>query len=592
YEWQTNASGGYVTIAGATSSTYQGPSLTSTTSYQRRTVSIQNGVTCYSGYTSAVTITVQSTVTAGAIATDQTICYGGDPAAFTSTAGTGSGTISYRWESTVSPFTTWNIISGATLATYDAPSGLTATTEYRRITISTVDGVACFSNPASYVTVTIPSALSATTNKIDVLCHGNATGTATANPAGGSAPYTYRWNSSPQQTTQTATGLVAGTYIVTVTDAHSCTTTATATITEPAILNASITAQTNVTTYLGSDGSATVTASGGTPGYTYLWNIGQTSASATGLSEGTYTVTVTDANSCTATATAVITQPGQVCLLAKVLLQGPYEVSTHLMRDDLRAQGFIPSKEPYSSSPYIPAFTHVGGGGGETVTNPAVFTVTGPNAIVDWVFIELRDKTNKSLVKYTRSALVQRDGDVVDVDGVSPVCFQGLSDNQFYVAVRHRNHLGVMTASAKTMTTSGTVVDFRDGSEPEFNYGTTHPVAGSSYNYSGLSQSTPESGKRALWYGDANSDHKVKYEAPGDDQSIILSDVASIAGNISTQSGYDFCLQYYAGDVDLSGKVKYEAPHDDRSLVLYQILFYPLNTSKQSIFDFMYEQLP
>jgi len=196
-------------------------------------------------------------------------------------------------------------------------------------------------------------------------------------------------------------------------------------------------------------------------------------------------------------------------------------------------------------------------------------------------------------VKYTRSALVQRDGDVVDVDGVSKLCFSGLSDTQFYVVVRHRNHLGVMTKSVKTLTSAGTLVDFTTGSEPEFNWGTNCPIIHHPpYDYTGLSQSTPEAGTRAMWYGDSDHNGRVKYEAPNDDQSILLTDVLFNAGNTTFQSGYDFCFGYYAGDVDLSGKVKYEAPYDDRSLILYQILFYQLNSTYQSAFDFLLEQLP
>ncbi|MCX6269288.1 MAG: hypothetical protein NTW16_18370, partial [Bacteroidetes bacterium] len=92
YEWQTNATGSYVTIDGATVSSYQPPALTATTSFQRRTVSTFNGNVCYSGYTTPVAITVQITPTAGAISSDQTICYNTAPALLTSTDGGGSGT--------------------------------------------------------------------------------------------------------------------------------------------------------------------------------------------------------------------------------------------------------------------------------------------------------------------------------------------------------------------------------------------------------------------------------------------------------------------------------------------------------------------
>src|SRR5690606_24530642 len=137
-------------------------------------------------------------------------------------------------------------------------------------------------------------------------------GSATVTVSGGTAPYTYLWNDTTAQTTATATGLVAGTYQVTVTDANNCTTTTTVTIAEPVLLEASIalTNVVNVSCFDGNDGSAMVTVSGGTAPYTYLWNDAntQTTATATGLAAGTYMVTVTDANNCITTTTVTIAE--------------------------------------------------------------------------------------------------------------------------------------------------------------------------------------------------------------------------------------------------------------------------------------------
>src|SRR5690606_20476886 len=111
---------------------------------------------------------------------------------------------------------------------------------------------------------------------------------------------TYLWNDATAQTTATATGLQAGTYTVTVTDANNCTTTTNVTIAEPLVLEATIALANvvNVSCFDGNDGEATVTVTGGTAPYTYLWNdaTAQTTATAAGLEAGTYTVTVTDAN--------------------------------------------------------------------------------------------------------------------------------------------------------------------------------------------------------------------------------------------------------------------------------------------------------
>ncbi|MEO7978604.1 T9SS type A sorting domain-containing protein, partial [Flavobacterium sp.] len=108
-------------------------------------------------------------------------------------------------------------------------------------------------------------------------------------------------------------GLTAGSYTVTVTDANGCTATRNYTITQPTAINTATGSQTNVSCNGGSNGSASVTPSGGTPGYTYSWSpSGGTAATATGLTAGSYTVTVTDANGCTATRNYTITEPAAI----------------------------------------------------------------------------------------------------------------------------------------------------------------------------------------------------------------------------------------------------------------------------------------
>ncbi|MFN3875587.1 MAG: hypothetical protein ACK4L7_06715, partial [Flavobacteriales bacterium] len=124
----------------------------------------------------------------------------------------------------------------------------------------------------------------------------------------------------------------------------------------------------------------------------------------------------------------------------KLMLEGPYDAGADLMRDDLRAGGHLPASEPYTALGYAQVF-----GGGESVS-PAVLASTGSDAIVDWLLLELRDDAAPATVAATRCALVQRDGDVVDVDGASPVTFRA-AGGSYHVAARHRNHLGVMTAA-------------------------------------------------------------------------------------------------------------------------------------------------
>ena len=191
YEWQTNASGSFANIGGATGATYQPPALTTTTSYQRRTVAT-GSITCNSTYTTPVTITVMNTATAGAIAADHSICTGGTPNLLTSTtAGTGSGTLSYEWQTNASG--TFANISGATGATYQPPA-LTATTSYRRRTVTVSGSATCYSPYTTSVTITVADQITVGDPALHVdICKGGSATFNITGVTGGVAPLTYAW---------------------------------------------------------------------------------------------------------------------------------------------------------------------------------------------------------------------------------------------------------------------------------------------------------------------------------------------------------------------------------------------------------------
>jgi len=137
-------------------------------------------------------------------------------------------------------------------------------------------------------------------------CYGVNTGSISLSLVGGVSPYHYSWSNG--STTAILSNLAAGSYTVTVVDAHSVTATYTIVMAEPFQLNASTTTA-NASHHGSNDGYINLTVDGGTPSYSYDWSNGATSENLTGLAAGTYTVTVTDAEGCTTTTSKTITQP-------------------------------------------------------------------------------------------------------------------------------------------------------------------------------------------------------------------------------------------------------------------------------------------
>ncbi len=205
----------------------------------------------------------------------------------------------YSWNTvpTQTNATAYNLLAGSYVVTVTDAHGCTATSS---VTISGQSSLLMASFAANSTTA--------------VRCYGESTGSATVSVNGGTPGYTYLWNTIPQQTTQTATNLSAGQYYVTVTDSHNCTAVSSVTVvgqSSPLTANFSTANVNNVDCHGNSNGSAMVSVAGGTPMYQYLWNTVpvQTNVMATGLSAGNYSVTITDANLCTASAEVAIAQP-------------------------------------------------------------------------------------------------------------------------------------------------------------------------------------------------------------------------------------------------------------------------------------------
>jgi len=190
-------------------------------------------------------------------------------------------------------------------ATTQNRSGLGAGTY--TVTVTDVNGC---TKTKSYTLTQPATNLLINTSKTNIRCFGSNTGIASVSPAGGTAPYSYSWNTFPVKTTASISSLPSGTYTCTVTDAAGCSKSALVAITEPTDI-AVFQTQSNVTFPGGANGSATVSVSGGTPGYTYSWNTVpvKTTATITGLTSGTYKCSINDSKGCNRKATFIITEP-------------------------------------------------------------------------------------------------------------------------------------------------------------------------------------------------------------------------------------------------------------------------------------------
>ncbi len=179
----------------------------------------------------------------------------------------------------------------------------------------------CGHSVSASVTVTQPASALSTTVSVtsNVSCNGGQNGILTANPSGGTGPYTYLWTPS-SETNSVALGLKAGNYTLNVTDNHGCTASATAVITQSSAVSISANTTANVLCNGDSTGSATSKISGGVSPYTYSWTpLGGSTNVATGLSVGSYTVTVMDSCSGSATASVIITQPSPLNISDSVI---------------------------------------------------------------------------------------------------------------------------------------------------------------------------------------------------------------------------------------------------------------------------------
>jgi hypothetical protein len=250
----------------------------------------------------------------------------------------------------------------------------------------------------------------------------------------------------------------------------------------------------------------------------------------------------------------------------KVMLQGAFNGTD--MNDNLRAgTNLIPLSDPYRTAPYNTSFTHVN----NSVTEVAAASVfnnaalTGDN-IVDWVYLELRNNSGVNpgaTIAQTRSAFVQRDGDIVDIDGVSPVYFKNVDAAANYtLAVRHRNHLGISTdpvANLQSLSEANpvSVTDFSTMTDAQI-FGTTAAF-------------TTSGGRTLLWGGNCSytavaGTQRVNFINPNNDKDFIL--VTTLANNPAGVINNT----YNVADLNMNRIVRFINPNNDKDFILTTVL--------------------
>ena len=248
-----------------------------------------------------------------------------------------------------------------------------------------------------------------------------------------------------------------------------------------------------------------------------------------------------------------------VNLRVRAALGGAMSTGT-LMSDALRTSGLIPNSEPFSGLGYV--YT------GAPVNNnlsAALLAVSGDNAIVDWMVLELRNAASPAQVLFSKAVVIQRDGDILDSDG-DPYVNCPVSAGNYRIALRHRNHLTVMTAFNNPLSLDPSVpistIDFRAS-------------LGLAYGTNALRQINSV---WCLWPGDATGNGQLKYIGANNDRDPILTAVGGTTPNNSVSNVYD------RRDVNLDGVIRYTGANNDRDIILTNVgSTTPNNTRTQQL---------
>lgn len=237
--------------------------------------------------------------------------------------------------------------------------------------------------------------------------------------------------------------------------------------------------------------------------------------------------------------------PQSLRLSAKAILQGAWNGAT--MSTGLKTAGLLPDSDPY----------------GQGIT-PSVTPNSTTAQVVDWVKVELRDGANPATVVDTRVGFVLSNGTIVDTGYVQPISFFNAPSANYYVVIRHRNHLGVMSAGVVDFSSGTGVIDF---------------TLNSTATYGTHARKDLGSGVMGLWAGDVNADGAIRHSATPSDATPVSNAVMNHENNTARSATYTGYINVYSPfDLSFDGRIYYKATPSDHAIILNNVKTHPGNT--------------
>jgi hypothetical protein len=240
-----------------------------------------------------------------------------------------------------------------------------------------------------------------------------------------------------------------------------------------------------------------------------------------------------------------------------VLLQGACATSGTVTNHKLVTAAWANILNTYAlNQPYNT--TAFGNYNGTESVSAGFFTSTGSTTdILDWVLLELRDASNPTTVIKRRAAFVRVDGKIVDLNGIDNVSFRGVANGNYYIVIRHRNHLGVRSATTRALdgalgASSATLYDFRTGQSQAYQDPAVLALPSPNNN---PAMKALTGGLFAMWGGNVNGNNTVRFGG-------LNNDFAALVGALGGNQAAVLSL-YSPADVNMDGVVRFGGLNND-----------------------------